>query len=287
MTIFSEKFTNAGRTKVLRLLAFSFMLLLCLAGFSSCASQGSSQNFEQSNLIDTTLPLEDESQEQSFTVESTAAVDESNIAAGTNAVTTTKSSTLEGQSEAQADNQETTAGKTTSAEKKTAEETKTEVTNKTTKATTAKTTATTTAAKITAAETTTAPKPTDSKTITVALSVNCLNAVNANVPGADRFAPGGNILSNKSITLEKGSSVYDALKKSGLVINASNNFGSIYIESIAGIAQGTAGKGAGGWIYSVNGKFPATSASRYEISGGDKIAFHYTVKSGDVAGSPY
>lgn len=287
MTTFSEKYTNTGRTKLLRLLAFSFVLLFCLAGFSSCASQGGSKNFEQSNLTAATLPIEDESQEQSYTVENTSTEGESNISAGTNAATTTKDSTLEGQLETQTDIQETTPEKMTSTQKKTAEETKIEVTNKTTKETSAKTVGATTAAKTTAAVTTAATKATESKTITVTLSVNCLNAVNADVPGANRFAPGGNILPNTSITLEKGSSAYDALKKSGLVINASNNFGSIYVESIAGIAQGTAGKGAGGWIYSVNGKFPAISTSRYELSDGDKIAFHYTVKSGDVAGSPY
>lgn len=127
----------------------------------------------------------------------------------------------------------------------------------------------------------------DNDQITVKLTVNCLNAVSGKVPGAEAFAPDGEILAETTFRLAGGSTVYDALKESGLIINASNIAGSLYVESIQGIRQGAAGGGAGGWIYSVNGKFPPVSSSRFDINDGDEIVFHYTVKTGDVPGSPY
>lgn len=137
---------------------------------------------------------------------------------------------------------------------------------------------------------TSAPETTSTTTdgkITVTLSISCINALNANIPGTEPYAPGGVILSDKSITVDAGSSVVDVLKSSGLVVNAKSMFLGTYISSIQGISEGAAGAGAGGWIFSVNGAFPHTATSNAKVNDGDRVSFHYTIKNGDVPGAPF
>ncbi|NLC40440.1 MAG: DUF4430 domain-containing protein [Clostridiaceae bacterium] len=128
---------------------------------------------------------------------------------------------------------------------------------------------------------------TTSGKMVVYLSVNCVNAVNANVNYASNYAPDGVMLAGKEITVDPGSSVFDVLKASGLTINASNSFLGAYVSSVQGISEGAAGAGKGGWIYSINGVFPNLSASNVTVKNGDIVFFHYTVTPGDVPGSSY
>ena len=279
---------NTHKRTILQLLVFTLVLLFIMVVTSGCESPTIGESSEQNDPPDTTMSLEEEIQEQSDALENAMAIDGNDTTVGIQLETTTTGETTQaGQMTTQTDVQAPIKEKETSTSTKAASTSKAQVTTKAQVATKTQAATKTTKAAASTTSTTAAPKPAESKTITVSLSVNCVNAVNADVPGSATYEPNGNIVSNKSITLDKGSSVYDALKKSGLVINASNSAGSIYIVGIQGIQQGAAGKGAGGWIYSVNSKFPQTSASRYELSDGDVIAFHYTVKSGDVPGSPY
>ena len=145
---------------------------------------------------------------------------------------------------------------------------------------------------------------TTSGKIVVYLSVNCINAVNANVASAASFAPSGVILAGnvnyasnyapdgvmlagKEITVDPGSTVMDVLWNSGLTINASNSFLGAYVSAIQGIQEGKAGGGKGGWIFSINGEFPNLSASKVTVKNGDVVFFHYTVTPNDVPGSRY
>ncbi|MDD4541626.1 MAG: DUF4430 domain-containing protein [Eubacteriales bacterium] len=146
--------------------------------------------------------------------------------------------------------------------------------------------ATSPASEATTAKATTT-KSSTSGNITVYLSINCVNAVNANIPAAAPYAPDGTMLSNAAIAVRSGSTALDVLQKSNFIINANNNFLGSYISSIQGISEGAAGAGAGGWIYSINGEFPHTSSSNVTVKEGDRISFHYTVRTGDVPGSPY
>lgn len=128
-------------------------------------------------------------------------------------------------------------------------------------------------------------QPADQDTVAgieVYLTVNSVNAVKAGVPGADAYAPDGDILKNKRLTLSEGSSVLDLLQASGLIVNASNDIWGSYVKSIEGITEGK-----GGWIFSVNGEFPHTSVSNVSVENGDEVVFHYSVTPGDVSGSPY
>ena len=128
---------------------------------------------------------------------------------------------------------------------------------------------------------------TSSGKIVVSLSVNCVNAVKANVHSAAGYAPDGVMLFHKEIVLDPGSTVFDVLKKSDYVINASNNLFGTYVSAIQGISEGAAGGGKGGWVYSVNGVFPNYSVSSVKVETGDEVSFHYTVTPGDVPGSPF
>ena len=69
---------------------------------------------------------------------------------------------------------------------------------------------------------------------------------------------------------------------SGLTINANNSFLGAYVSAIQGIQEGKAGGGMGGWIYSINEKFPNLSASIMTFKNGYVVFFHYTVTPNDV-----
>ena len=56
-------------------------------------------------------------------------------------------------------------------------------------------------------------------------------------------------------------------------------YNSSYIEGIANIYEFDCGE-LSGWMYSVNGWFPNYGISRYKVSDGDSIEFHYTCDLG-------
>lgn len=118
--------------------------------------------------------------------------------------------------------------------------------------------------------------------IEVFLSVDCSNAVAAGVPGADAYEPDGAVLTKANILVAEESSVLDTLQASDLIINTSTAVLGVYVKSIQGISEGK-----GGWIFSINGEFPHTSASNVPVEAGDDVAFYYTVTPGDVPSSPY
>ncbi len=80
--------------------------------------------------------------------------------------------------------------------------------------------------------------------------------------------------SSASVALAPGSSVYDALKATGVSINATDTQYGIYVASIGGLAEKEYG-GTSGWMYSVNGVTPMTSCANYTLKDGDTIVWHY------------
>ena len=125
-------------------------------------------------------------------------------------------------------------------------------------------------------------EPVSEGSIEVLLSVDCSNAVAAGVPGADTYEPDGAVLTEAKILVAEESSVLDTLQASDLIVNTSTAVLGVYVKSIQGISEGK-----GGWIFSINGEFPHTSASNVPVEAGDEVAFYYTVTPGDVPGSPY
>ena len=117
-------------------------------------------------------------------------------------------------------------------------------------------------------------------TITVTLNVDCKTAVAQGNDIAQAISQNGYILSGKQITLDTGSTVYDALKKSGLIIGANSSATGTYIYSIQSLAEKACGSKSG-WIYYVNGTYINKSCSKYKLNDGDTISWRYTCDNGN------
>ena len=127
------------------------------------------------------------------------------------------------------------------------------------------------------------PKPTQTKqpekqSITISISIDCTTAVEAGYEIAKEIAPNGKILSKK-LTLDPGATVYDALKKSGVVVGASSSAMGKYVYSIQSLSEKACGAESG-WVYSVNGTTPSASCSSYELKDGDTVRWRYTLNGG-------
>ena len=79
-----------------------------------------------------------------------------------------------------------------------------------------------------------------------------------------------------TLTLEEGSTVYDALCAMGVSVSGS----SYYVSAINGLAEFDCGSGSG-WMYSVNGVYPNMSCGKYVLSDGDEIVWVYTCDLGN------
>ena len=76
-------------------------------------------------------------------------------------------------------------------------------------------------------------------------------------------------------SVEKGTSAYELLQKTGLdIVVAQSPYGS-YVKEIEGLAEFDEGSESG-WMYRVNGKFSSHSASLYSLSNGDYVEWLYT-----------
>lgn len=80
--------------------------------------------------------------------------------------------------------------------------------------------------------------------------------------------------SSANIAVALGSSVYDALKATGVSINATDTQYGVYVSAIGGLAEKEYGS-TSGWMYSVNGVTPMTSCGNYKLSDGDTVVWHY------------
>lgn len=80
--------------------------------------------------------------------------------------------------------------------------------------------------------------------------------------------------SSASIAVAPGSSVYDALKATGVSINATDTQYGVYVSAIGGLAEKEYGS-TSGWMYSVNGVTPMTSCGNYKLSDGDIVVWRY------------
>ena len=100
-----------------------------------------------------------------------------------------------------------------------------------------------------------------SSTITVHVSV-------------DASAAGGGTLASTSLSLKRGASAYDALRATGLSVNARSTVYGVYVAAIGGFAEFDHGDGSG-WTYYVNGVFADRSAGAWTLSDGDSVSWVY------------
>lgn len=184
--------------------------------------------------------------------------------------TSSRAETASQQGEAQ-----TTAQKASAASKSTEKSTNKAVAQK---ATTVK--ASTTRTSTTKKTGTTA---TTASTLTCTVEIECrqiLSHMDQLKPGHEEYVPAnGIIMSTCTVTVENGSSVYDALKtacnKSSVSINAKIGAYGTYIAGFNNLDEKDCGRQSG-WLYSVNGKTPPKSCDKYTLSDGDVIVFSYT-----------
>lgn len=80
--------------------------------------------------------------------------------------------------------------------------------------------------------------------------------------------------SSATVSLAAGSSVYDALVKTGISISASGSPYGMYVSAIGGLAERQHGP-MSGWVFSVNGVEPGVACSAYTLSAGDSIVWTY------------
>lgn len=82
-------------------------------------------------------------------------------------------------------------------------------------------------------------------------------------------------ISKTKITLDKGSYVIDAIEKALSLNGIPYTYEGGYISEIKGLAEFDNGS-LSGWMYTLNGKYPAKGIDEQKLSGGDVIVFHYT-----------
>lgn len=118
-------------------------------------------------------------------------------------------------------------------------------------------------------------KPKDTGDIKCTISVDCNSLYKKDPELAQKVSNKGSILGTKALTLKKNSTVYDALKATGLSFS-----GKQYISMINGLSEKDGGK-LSGWIYYVNSSSPAESCDAYKLKNGDNVQWRYTCSGGD------
>ncbi|NEU30989.1 DUF4430 domain-containing protein [bacterium LRH843] len=95
----------------------------------------------------------------------------------------------------------------------------------------------------------------------------------------------GYVLQPTKVEFTPGESVWDVLKREldrrdiDYTHSFSGEYGSVYIESIAGDGELDNVSGSG-WKYNVNGTYPNYGASQYILKVGDKVEWRYTANLG-------
>ena len=86
---------------------------------------------------------------------------------------------------------------------------------------------------------------------------------------------------SKTIELEKGATVYDALKK--VCPDAKEQGG--YVYKIGQLSEQDMGK-LSGWMYSINGTYVQVGCKQKTLSDGDVVRWRYTCDGGaDIGGA--
>ena len=119
-------------------------------------------------------------------------------------------------------------------------------------------------------------EPKDPNVVTIRFAVECQAAVDKGNQIAKKISKNGYVLAPVTMELEKGATVYDALKKSGLVFTSEGGMFGQYVSSIQSLAEKACGDQSG-WKYEVNGVFPGVSCSVQKLQDGDTVIWHYSL----------
>lgn len=123
--------------------------------------------------------------------------------------------------------------------------------------------------------------------IRVTISIDCKTAVNA---GYSVSPSSGVILSARTVTVEKGSTVWDVLNKvarsNGIPVVKRGSGSSLYVSCINSLGEFDCGNESG-WMYNVNGVYPMVSCGAYKVKSGDVIQWRYTTNLGKDLGQEW
>ena len=133
-----------------------------------------------------------------------------------------------------------------------------------------------------------------SQTGTCTLLIECstilANTEKLNKQKQDLVPEDGILYAEKEVTFYEGESVFDVLQRETQDASIHMEFewtplyDSSYVSGIGNLYEFDCGE-LSGWTYSVNGWFPNYGASRYIVSQGDKIEWHYTCDLGKDVGA--
>lgn len=121
-----------------------------------------------------------------------------------------------------------------------------------------------------------------SSSFTCSITIECtyiLSNMTELKAGHEDYVPNdGYFVKKTSVTCSDKDTVFDVIQsvcsKNGLKLSYSGT-SSKYITGINNIDEKDCGKQTG-WVYTVNGKSPSTSVSKYVLSEGDNIHFYFT-----------
>lgn len=82
---------------------------------------------------------------------------------------------------------------------------------------------------------------------------------------------GGGSIQSYTLSLQSGTTAYDALLATGVSVNARPTGYGTYVAAIDGIAENA----GSGWVYAINGVEPNTTCSNYVLSDGDTMVWTY------------
>lgn len=132
--------------------------------------------------------------------------------------------------------------------------------------------------------------------ITCTIEISCktiLSNINDLDPAKANFVPDDGIILKKTIvTIDKGSTVFDVLRKVcsenkiHLEYRFTPAYNSYYIEGINQLYEFDCGD-TSGWMYSVNGVFPNKGCNMYVVNNDDEIKFLYTCSLGQDLGADF
>lgn len=120
------------------------------------------------------------------------------------------------------------------------------------------------------------------------LSVRCDNAIAADAlpPETAAILPAdGVLLADTAVAFSEGETVFDVLMRAAraaglhLEFEKTPLYGGVYVEGIGNLYAFDGGE-LSGWVYAVNGVFPAVSASVYTLADGDTVEWMYTCDLG-------
>ena len=134
------------------------------------------------------------------------------------------------------------------------------------------------------------------KTYTCTFSIECstiLNNLDMLVPDKLECVPSnGVILPKTTVTFYEGESVFDVLqrvcKDNGIHLESEWTpiYNSAYVEGIHNLYEFDCGA-LSGWMYKVNGWYPNSGCSRYQMKDGDVVEWRYTCDLGNDVGGGY